>query len=223
MSNTFKFEIKSQWDSDNVLFTAELDSYHESAPLSIQIGAAVQLACRENADLSGADLRGAYLRHANLRGANLVGADMRDANLSDANLFGADMRDADLRGANLSHAYLRGAYLRHANLIDADLYCADLRDADLVDVYLYRTVGISGRVIYGGARSDGYRLLLTRTNPGQWRVIAGGRDFTLTEARKHWTETRGDTDLGHETLLILDHMVALAKLRKWPEQGEANS
>ena len=174
MTDTFKFAIKHRL-TDDVIFVAELGAHYDGFSRGFQLGSAVRLAWRENANL-----RGAYLVDADLRDADLRGADLRDA----------DLRDADLRGANLRGADLRGA------------------------------AGISVRVIDGGARSDGIRFLLTRTDPGEWRVIAGGRDFTLTEARKHWTETRGDTDLGHETFLILDHMVALAKLRKWPEQGE---
>ena len=64
-----------------------------------------------DANLWGANLRGADLRGANLWGANLRGADLRDANLWGANLRGADLRDADLRGANLWGANLRGANL----------------------------------------------------------------------------------------------------------------
>jgi len=90
------------------------------------------------------------------------------ANLRGADLTGADMRDADLRGADLVGAYLRGAYLR-----DANLYGADLRDADLIDANLYKTCGIADRVIDAGVRTDGYRFLLTRTEPGEWRVKAG--------------------------------------------------
>ena len=63
------------------------------------------------ADLSGADLSGAYLFRADLIGANLIRAD-----LSDANLIGADLSWADLSGANLS-----GADLSEANLIGANL------------------------------------------------------------------------------------------------------
>ena len=109
----------------------------------------------ERADLSSADLRGAYLSGANLRGANLSGAYLRGANLSDANLRGAylrgaDLRGADLRGANLSGAYLRGAYLRGAdlrgaNLSGAYLSGADLRGADLDKTY-YQVVRIGSRL-----------------------------------------------------------------------------
>ena len=57
-----------------------------------------------DANLYGADLRGANLCDANLRGANLRGADLCDANLYGANLRGADLCDVDLRGANLCGA-----------------------------------------------------------------------------------------------------------------------
>jgi hypothetical protein len=46
------------------------------------------------ANLTGADLRGAFLTDADLRGADLPGADLRNANLT-----GVDLRDANLRGA----------------------------------------------------------------------------------------------------------------------------
>ena len=65
--------------------------------------------------LSGADLRGAYLRGADLRGAYLRGADLRGADLR-----GADLRGAYLRGADLSGAYLRGADLSGAYLRSGD-------------------------------------------------------------------------------------------------------
>ena len=54
---------------------------------------------KPDANLYGADLRG-----ANLSGANLSGADVRDANLYGANLSGADVRDTNLYGANLYNA-----------------------------------------------------------------------------------------------------------------------
>jgi len=75
---------------------------------------AVLEAVASDANLSGANLRGADLSDANLRGA-----DLSDANLRDANLSGADLSDANLRGANL-----RGANLSGANLSGAELNCA---------------------------------------------------------------------------------------------------
>ncbi|EMX3891870.1 pentapeptide repeat-containing protein [Salmonella enterica subsp. enterica serovar Typhimurium] len=54
-----------------------------------------------DANLCGADLRGANLCDANLRGADLRGANLCDANLRGADLYGADLRDANLCGADL--------------------------------------------------------------------------------------------------------------------------
>jgi len=60
-----------------------------------------------NADLSGANLRDAYLENADLSGADLSDADLSgakltDADLSNAKLIGANLNDADLRKADLS-------------------------------------------------------------------------------------------------------------------------
>ncbi|EIP4480510.1 pentapeptide repeat-containing protein [Salmonella enterica] len=54
-----------------------------------------------DANLCGADLRGANLCDANLRGADLRGANLCDTNLRGADLYGADLRDANLCGADL--------------------------------------------------------------------------------------------------------------------------
>jgi hypothetical protein len=54
--------------------------------------------------LSGADLRGAYLRQLDLKDTALDGADMKGTNLEKADLSGADLSGADLSGANLSGA-----------------------------------------------------------------------------------------------------------------------
>jgi uncharacterized protein YjbI with pentapeptide repeats len=69
--------------------------------------------------------------------ANLRGADLRGADLCDANLRGADLCDADLCGANLRGADLRGADLRDANLRGADLRGADLCGAELQNAKFY--------------------------------------------------------------------------------------
>jgi uncharacterized protein YjbI with pentapeptide repeats len=71
---------------------------------------AVQRIARDRS-LNEADLSG-----ANLRGADLNGADLREAGLSGADLRGADLREADLSGANLRGADLNGADLRGAHL-----------------------------------------------------------------------------------------------------------
>ena len=125
-----------------------------------------------------------------------IGMAVEVAVKSRANLSGAYLSGADLSGANLSGAYLSGADLSGANLSGAE-------QGD-------------DRIIDGGLRSDGYRFFLTRTEPGEFRVKAGCRNFTVKEAKAHWDETRPKGEaLGDETRLIIKHMLAIAKLREW--------
>jgi uncharacterized protein YjbI with pentapeptide repeats len=121
-------------------------------------GADLSGAYLRRADLSGADLSGAYLRGADLSGAYLRGADLscaylRGADLSGAYLSGADLSGAYLSGADLSCAYLRGAYLRGADLSGADLRRADLSGADLSCADL------------SGAKDADYAIAMTRILP----------------------------------------------------------
>lgn len=62
-------------------------------------------------------------------------------------------------------------------------------------------------------RSDGYAFSIVSTPIGA-RIIAGCRYFTIDEAREHWTETRGGTQLGQESLAIVDHLERMAEIRK---------
>ena len=107
-TKTVTVNIVSRWDSEKVLFSAEVDA---SISERYRLRAALEIGVKRGANLSGADLRGAYLRGANLR----------DANLGDANLGGAYLRDANLGGANLVDANLGGANLGGAYLVDANL------------------------------------------------------------------------------------------------------
>ena len=123
---------------------------------------------------------------------------------------------ADLSGADLSGADLSGADLNEANLYGANLYGANLYGANL-----YGAGGIADRIVDCGLRSDGHRFFLTRTDPGDWRIKAGCRNFTLQEAAAHWDKKRPVGDpLGDETRLIIAHGLAVAALRKWPETSE---
>ena len=172
------------------------------------------------ANLQGADLHGASLEGANLRGAGLTGANLWGANLVGANLVGANLWRADLRAANLVGADLVGANLRGADLWKADLRRANLEMAIIERAILERAYGISNRVIVLGTRSDGYQFLLTRTEPGPWRIKAGCRNFTLDEARCHWDTTRPKGSLlGDETRLLISTGLQIAKMREWPEDG----
>jgi hypothetical protein len=83
------------------------------------------------ANLSGAYLSGADLSRANLSWAKLSGADLSRANLSRAKLSGAKLSGADLSGADLSGADLSWANLSEANLSWANLSEANLSRANL--------------------------------------------------------------------------------------------
>ncbi len=128
-----KFEIKSRWNSNQVLFQTEAES----------LAACVNAAIKASADLRSADLRSANLSGADLSGADLSGADLRSADLRSANLSGADLSGADLSGADLSGADLSGADLSGANLSGADLSGANLPGADL------RSANLSGANLSG--------------------------------------------------------------------------
>ncbi|MGC4033635.1 MAG: pentapeptide repeat-containing protein [Tepidisphaeraceae bacterium] len=147
-----KFEIKNRWTGE-VLFAADTDTLEE----------AVELAVKQGANLSDANLGGANLSGANLRGANLSGANLRGANLSGANLSGANLRGANLRGANLSGANLSGANLRGANLSGANLGGANLSGANL------RGANLGGANL-SGADLSGANLSVIRDD--LWAVLS---------------------------------------------------
>ena len=150
-----------------------------------------EIDCDENASVS--IKLGLAVKWAVKAGADLADANLADAYLARANLAGANLAGADLAGANLAHADLA-----RANLAGANLAGANLARANLID---------------GGQRSDGYRFVGSIKN-GVLMIGAGCRYFTITEARTHWSDTRGGTDLGAETTAILDHIEAVARIRK---------
>ena len=187
-------------------------AYLSGADLS---GAYLGGADLSRADLGGADLSGAYLRGAYLSGAYLRGADLRCADLGGADLSGADLPGADLRGADLRDAYLSGAYLSGADLGGADLSGAYLRGA-----YLSGGIKATSAPHRRATRADEYEFLLWHTDAG-WRIRAGCRFFTPTEARAHWTRTRPtDTPLGAETDDIL--MMFEAHMHRHDAKQEAS-
>ncbi len=144
---TVAVEICSRWDTERVLYTAQID---DAMPSGLRVRAALEQATRERANLRGADLRGADLSGADLRGAYLSGA-----YLSGADLRGADLGGANLGGAYLGGAYLGGAYLGGANLRGADLGGANLGGADLSGAYLSGAY-LSGADLRGADLSGAY-------------------------------------------------------------------
>jgi hypothetical protein len=210
-----KFEVRKRFSSE-IAFTADIDCA-EDAPNSIKLGLVVKWAVKARANLARANLAGANLAGADLAGANLARADLAGANLARANLARANLAGADLAGANLAGADLAGAYLAGAYLARANLAGANLAGANLAGAYLARA-DLAGanlaraNLIDGGQRSDGYRFV-GWIKSGELMILAGCRNLTIREARKHWQETRGGTALGTETMVILDHIEAVAKAR----------
>lgn len=136
------------------------------------------------------DFRGVILRRTNLGGTDLRGTVLRGTDLIGANLQGADLRGADLRGADLQGANLRGIYL-------GDQW-----------------------IIQGGIRSDGYAFFLQKlTQDSEPMIKAGCRYFTISDAQKHWTDTRGGTPLFTETRAIIRAMVDCAHARGYMING----
>lgn len=122
-----------------------------------------------HADLSGANLSGAYLYKADLSKANLESAHMAraalqksvlmEANLTAAGLVNATLDYSKLMRANLTRAVLTGASLRHTDCTQASFVSADLSQTKL------------GGAEFGKAR-------MTRANLQQAELISA----RLTEA-----------------------------------------
>lgn len=110
-----KHQIK-QCYSGRVVFKARCES----------LSGCVELAVKQGADLTYADLTGADLADADLTGASLYCAD-----LTGASLYCADLTRADLTGANLTSASLTRADLTRANLYSANLKCVSFTGANL--------------------------------------------------------------------------------------------
>ncbi|ECW1145589.1 pentapeptide repeat-containing protein [Salmonella enterica] len=171
-----------------------------------------------DANLCGADLRGANLCDANLRGADLRGANLCDANLCganlcDANLCGANLCDANLCGANLCDANLcdtnlRGADLCDTNLRGADLYGADLRDANLCGADLPDLTFVI----------LGEKYFISITN-GEY-VRAGCQNHTVEEWRKYSKQEITEMD-GRKALKFYPRLLSIIDFYlgagEWPD------
>ena len=98
------------------------------------------IACLDNLDVRGADLRGALLFNTNIRWANLTGANLSTAILYQAEFFQSclrdcDLRDSDMRGAKLHDADMRGALFEGANLYRCDFINTRLDGASFGGAY----------------------------------------------------------------------------------------
>jgi len=132
------------------------------------------------ADLSGANLSGAFLSRADLRSADLHGADLTGAELFDADLSHAFLYDVKLRGALLGGANLSDAYLPLADLSGAYLPLADLSGAEVSGADLDRAFFEPKNLLRSEAMAyaRGLELMTYGNNPGP-----------LTQLRKQFQDT----------------------------------
>jgi hypothetical protein len=167
------------------------------------------------------ELHGKWLRsidggkRADLTGANLYGAYLYGADLTGANLYGANLTAADLSGANLTRAYLYGADLTGANLYGAYLYGADLTGADAKKLTL-----VGDRPLFQlgpiGSRID--NLLAFLTDDGIY-LRAGCWFGPLKEFVARVKERHGTTQHGREYMAAIGLVKMHAKI--WtPKKGE---
>lgn len=97
-------------------------------------------------DLENAEMSGAYLRGVHLEKVILIEAHLEAANLIEAHLEKAILDEAHLEGARLGKAYLEGTSLGGAHLEEADLREARLRGAYLEEAHLERACLIEARL-----------------------------------------------------------------------------
>ena len=83
------------------------------------------------ADLSGANLKNAFMLKCNLEDAVLEYADLEGADVEEGNFVGCDFLGSNLKDTRLRFAILRGAKFEGANLEGADLWESRLQGADL--------------------------------------------------------------------------------------------
>ena len=182
-------EIKSRWDG-HIIFSVEAGSLKAALEIAVKSGASLSGASLSGADLSGANLSRASLSGANLSGANLYGASLSGANLSGANLSGANLYGANLSGADLYGANLSGTKSISKYLVTPLLFLLDQPGP----IRAYKIVTEKGEGIY--SRQNGYtpvNYLAAETfefpdaNSDELKqCAAGGNLATLDWCMKEW-------------------------------------
>lgn len=78
---------------------------------------------------------------------------------------------------------------------------------------VYGDAVVSGTLLTAN-RSDGYTFAIFKCQDGQTRITAGCRYFTIPEAINHWTNTRGGTRLGKESIMLVNHLQNIFQLQE---------
>lgn len=150
--------------------------------------------CLEDVNLSGANLS-----HANLQGASLIRVNFNQADLRYANLNGANLYDS-----SFDQARMTGADVTDCNLDDTTLGAADAK-------YMYGIIMLA-------ELNDYFVWAYPRGQEKLLRIRAGCRDFTLAEARDHWSRDDAGTlpASGREEIFAaLPLIEAMARNRGW--------
>ena len=222
---TQQFEVRNRW-TNAVQFTATIE-VTPGMTTRVKLGLAVKWGRANNADLRGANLRGAVLSDANLRGAYLLDADLRGAVLSDADLRGAYLLDADLSAADLRGAYLSGAYLSDAYLSDADLRDANLSGAPIIP-NIHQQVYAAASQPGALNMRDWHTCDTTHCRAGWVVALAGEEGKALedrigTPAAASLIYLASDPDLGKFPSFYCDDETALADMKNRAEQEAAKA
>lgn len=155
----------------------------------------------QDADMDFADLIGSIMIGANLEWADLVVAKLQMVNLTHANLESADLSFAGLQwafmvSAKLKDAYLAGADLENASLVDANLQGAsleraNLEKASLLGANLRATILLNAnlkQVNIAGATFDEDTVLPDGTN---WALDTDMGRFTDPDHPEFWRPEPG--------------------------------
>lgn len=131
-------ELQEHFDRRKDHYTGDVESYWQS-PITFDAAILMGLVAKglrlpvlraegailDDADFTGADLRGSYLQHARLYDVNFQGANLSTI-LSNTN---HGYRNTDLRFGRFLRTKSRGTKYDGANFQNADMSCSDFRDA----------------------------------------------------------------------------------------------
>ena len=122
----------------------------------------------------------------------------------------------DGKGPVPAHRHAKGggwvantAYVADTAYVGVDALVYDnARVFDKAQVYggawVYGNAHVS--ILYSVNRSDGYTFAIYHQKDNKIRITAGCRNFSVKEAKEHWTKTRGGTPLGVESLAIVQYL-----------------
>jgi hypothetical protein len=123
----------------------------------------------QGANLERAHLQCGIFQAANLQRANLDSTKWSFADLTKADLQGAWLVGADLQGARLNRANLRGAILYTAELRGAYLGAANLQGAHLEDAKLQGALGLTQAQVDSAFGTEKTQLPPNRQRPESWK------------------------------------------------------